>query len=77
LRILDTMGRPPIKPKEFRNGFYIEVCNKGTKNGIKIIRDTKEEMLKAIKEYEKTKDIIVLGEFKNGKWLSDPKRHEA
>jgi hypothetical protein len=71
------MGRPPVKPKEFRNGFYIEVCNKGAKSGIKIVRDTKEEMLTAIKEYEKTKDIIVLGEFKNGKWLTESKRHVA
>ena len=71
------MGRPPVKPKEFRNGFYIEVCNKGSKSGIKIVRDTKEEMLSAIKDYEKTKDIIILGEFKSGKWLSDSKRHTA
>ncbi len=69
------MARPPVKPIEFRNGFYIEVCNKGSKTGVKIVRDTKEEMMLAIKEYEKTKNIIILGEFKNGKWLSDSKKY--
>ena len=61
------MGRPPTRPKELRDGFYIEIRNKRAKTGIKIRRDTKKEMLRAIKEYGKTKDVIVLGEFKNGK----------
>ena len=61
------MGRPPTKPKELRDGFYIEVRNKNSKTGIKIRRDDKKQMLSSIKEYEKTKEVIVLGEFKNGK----------
>ena len=61
------MGRPPTKPKKLRDGFYIEIRNKNSKTGIKIRRDTKEQMLSSIKEYEKTKDVIVLGEYKNGK----------
>ncbi len=61
------MGRPSTKPKKLRDGFYIEVRNKNSKTGIKIRRDTKEQMLSSIKEYEKTKDVIVLGEFINGK----------
>ncbi len=61
------MGRPPTRPKELRDGFYIEVRNKGSKTGIKIRRDTKEEMLRAIKEYGKTKEVTALGEFKKGK----------
>ncbi|MBL4656323.1 MAG: hypothetical protein COA57_10610 [Flavobacteriales bacterium] len=61
------MGRPPTRPKELRDGFYIEIRNKGSKTGVKIRRDTKEQMVIAIKEYEKTKDVVVLGEFKKGK----------
>ncbi len=61
------MGRPSTKPKKLRDGFYIEVRNKNSKTGIKIRRDTKEQMLSSIKEYAKTKDVIVLGEFINGK----------
>ena len=67
------MGRPSTKPKKLRDGFYIEVRNKNSKTGIKIRRDTKEQMLSSIKEYEKTKDVIVLGEFKNGKPLDKVK----
>ncbi|PCH69526.1 MAG: hypothetical protein COC01_01345 [Bacteroidetes bacterium] len=65
------MGRPSTKPKDLRDGFYIEVRNKGSKTGVKIRRDTEEEMLSAIKVYENTKDVIVLGEFKDGKSVNE------
>ncbi len=68
------MGRPPTRPKKLRDGFYIEVRNKGAKTGIKIVRNTREEMLKAIKDYSKTKEVVVLGESKNGKWVEQPKQ---
>ena len=55
------MGRPATKPLDLRDGFYIEVRNRGSKTGIKIRRDNKKQMEFAIKEYERTKDIIVLG----------------
>ena len=63
------MGRPPTRAKEHRNGFYIEVRNKGALSGIKIIRKTKEEMQLVIQEYEKTKDVIILGESRDGKCI--------
>ncbi|HFB62037.1 MAG TPA: hypothetical protein ENJ69_03540, partial [Bacteroidetes bacterium] len=66
-------GRPPTRPKKLRDGFYIEVRNKGAKTGIKIVRNTREEMLKAIKDYSKTKEVVILGESKNGKWVEQPK----
>ena len=65
------MGRPATKPTKLRDGFYIEVRNKGSRTGIKIRRDTKEAMMLAIKEYERVKDVIVLGEFKNGKSVNE------
>jgi len=65
------MGRPPTRPKELRDGFYIEIRNIGSHTGIKIRRDNKKEMLSAIKEYEKIKDVIVLGEYKNGKMVDE------
>ena len=61
------MGRPATKPTELKDGFYIEVRNKSSKTGIKIRRDSKEQMLAAIKEYEKAKDVIILGKVSNGK----------
>ncbi|OFY95668.1 MAG: hypothetical protein A3K10_04780 [Bacteroidetes bacterium RIFCSPLOWO2_12_FULL_31_6] len=64
------MGRPATKPTKLKDGFYIEVRNKGSKTGIKIRRDAEKAMLLAVKEYERIKDVVVLGEFKNGKQTS-------
>ena len=61
------MGRPSTKLKDLRDGFYIEVRNRNSKIGVKIRRDTKDQMLRAIKDYERTKDIIVIGKFETGK----------
>jgi metallophosphoesterase superfamily enzyme len=65
------MGRPATKPTKLRDGFYIEVRNKGSRSGIRIRRDSERDMLSAIKEYERVKDVVVLGEFKNGKNVND------
>ncbi len=62
------MGRPPTKPARLKDGFYIEVKNSGS-GGIRIRRDTREQMLIAADEYKRTKEVIVLGEIKNDKWL--------
>ncbi len=67
------MGRPPTKPKKLKDGFYIEVRNKRAASGVKVRRDTREQMEMAIKEYERTKEIIVIGEIKNGKPLDKKK----
>ncbi|RFC55180.1 hypothetical protein [Brumimicrobium aurantiacum] len=65
------MGRPPTRPAKLKDGFYIEVRNEGSKaNGIKIRRDTKEEMEMAIEDYNRIKDVTVLGELKNDKWVN-------
>ena len=67
------MGRPATKPTELRDGFYIEIRNRGSKAGVKIRRDTKELMLMAIKGYEKSKDVVVIGEVSKGKILNKVK----
>ena len=68
------MGRPPTKPKQLKDGFYIEVRNKRASSGVKVRRDTEAQMELAIKEYERTKEIIVIGEIKNGKPLNEKKK---
>ena len=65
------MGRPSTKPKDLRDGFYIEVRNKNQKTGVKIRRDTKEQLLYAMEEY-KNKEVVILGESKNGKMIEIP-----
>jgi len=67
------MGRPATRPGKLKDGFYIEIINKGAKKGIKIFRDTERLMLLAIEEYRKTKDIVVLGESVNNKFISKSK----
>ena len=61
------MGRPPILPKKKKDGFYIEIRNKGAKSGPIIIRDTEVAMMQAVRQYQQTKDIIIMGEHRNGK----------
>lgn len=65
------MGRPSTREKKLKDGFYIEVRNKGSKTGIKLRRETLEEMEETILEYSRSKDIVVLGESINGKWVND------
>ena len=68
------MGRPATRPAKLKDGFYIEVRNKGDRSGIKIRRDNRAAMLDAVDEYRRIKDIVILGECKSDKWLEDPKK---
>jgi len=61
------MGRPATKPTKLKDGYYIEIRNIHQNSGIKIHRVTKEQLLLAIEEYKKSKEVIVLGRVKNGK----------
>ena len=68
------MGRPSTKPKKLKDGFYLEVKNKGAKSGIKIRRDTLEEMMVAKKNFERTKEVKVLGEVIDDTFVNDKKK---
>ncbi len=70
------MGKPSSASKKLKNGFYIEVRNKGSKSGIIIGRNTRESMLRTAKQYEKTKDVTILGNSQNGKWVSQKMEKE-
>lgn len=65
------MGRPPVLPKKKKDGFYLELRNKGAKTGIIIIRDTEEAMMQAARQYQNSKDVIILGEHRNGKKVEE------
>lgn len=66
------MGRPSTKPKDLRDGYYIEVMNKNQNSGIKIRRDTRSQLQLAIDEYKGNKKVIVLGKQENGKMKDIP-----
>ena len=70
------MGRPKTVPGKLKDGFYIELRNKGSKSGIKIWRANKAQMEMAIADFKKIKDVVVLGESKNGKWVDHPEIHQ-
>ncbi|MFZ6051446.1 hypothetical protein ABHV44_05475 [Flavobacteriales bacterium DA487] len=53
-----------------KDGYYIELKNTGEKSGVKIRRDTKKEIDIAIERYKKTKDVVYIGQVKNGKVVS-------
>jgi hypothetical protein len=38
-----------------------------------LIRDSYEAMMQAVKQYQNTKDVIVLGEHRNGKKVDESK----
>jgi hypothetical protein len=66
------MGRPSTKPKDLRDGYYIEVRNKNKSTGVKVRRDTVEQLKLAIEEYKDSKDVIVLGKSTKGKFTPIP-----
>ena len=70
---MSKIGRPATKEKKLKDGWYIRVCNKGMNSGIKIWSADEENMNRAIKRYERSKDIIILGESKNGKFVNKTK----
>ncbi len=66
------MGRPSTKPKDLRDGYYIEVKNKNHNSGIKIRRDTRSQLQMAIDEYKENKVVVILGKQENGKMKDIP-----
>ncbi len=71
------IGRPSTKEKKLKDGWYFKVCNKGASAGIRIWSQTEEDMRRSIKRYEKTKDIIMMGESVNGKFIKKKKEKKT
>jgi len=61
------MARPSTRGVKLKNGFYIEVRNKGAHSGVKIRRETFEEAQLALNNYSKMHDVHYIGEIENGK----------
>ena len=61
-----STGRPRTGSIQLKNGFYVEVCNKGYKKGMKIWSESKKEMDDIARLYTGHKDVISLGEYKGG-----------
>ena len=63
---MKSQGRYNVQPLKLKNGFYIEVCNKGLKKGMKIRSESQKAMENAASLYEGYKEVIIIGEYKNG-----------
>ena len=61
-----SRGRPAIRDVQLKNGFYIEVFDKGVKRGMKIRSESKKAMEDNASLYGKYKEVSILGEYKNG-----------
>ncbi len=65
-----SKGRPATRAAKLIDGFYIEVLNKGQKEkGIKIRSKTKAEMEEVARRYAGSKDVVILGEFRDDEWI--------
>jgi len=62
-------GRPVTKPAKLKEGFYVELKNKGSSSPVKVRRESMAEIEMLIKQYEKIKVATYLGELRAGKWL--------
>ncbi len=63
------MARPVTREVKLKNGFYLEVRRRGENKGIKIWRETYNQVQMAIKRYENMYDVHYVGEVQNGKIL--------
>ena len=55
------MARPVTRPVTLKDGYYLEVRHRGEQRGIKIRRETKEQMNAAIRQYEVCYDVKKIG----------------
>ncbi|MFY0625526.1 MAG: hypothetical protein JXR07_04485 [Reichenbachiella sp.] len=62
-------GRPITKPTKLKSGFYVELSNKGA-GRVKLRKDNMREVERVMKQYEGVKEVVFLGEKKDGVWLS-------
>ena len=64
------MARPVTRPVTLKDGYYLEVRHRGEQRGIKIRRETKEQMNAAIRQYEVCYDVKKIGKVEGGEVVS-------
>ena len=67
------MARPVTREVKLKSGFYMELRRRGENRGIKIWRETEQQIQMAMKNYENMYDVHYVGEVKNGKVIKPPK----
>ena len=65
------MARPVTREVKLKSGFYIELRRRGENRGIKIHRESYDQIQMAIKRYDNMYDVHYVGEVKNGKIIKN------
>ena len=63
---MNRKGRPPVSPVRLKDGFYIELFEKGSKTGMKIRSESKMIMEATADRYTNSKKVVILGEYRDG-----------
>lgn len=67
------MSRPITRKVRLKEGYYIEVKKGFGDSGIKIRRDTFDQIKHAYNHYKPLKEVSYLGKFINGEFLKEEK----
>jgi hypothetical protein len=65
------MARPPTRSVNLKDGYYIELRRSGENKGMKVHRDTMEEIERAIKKYESVYQVVFIGKVEKGKVVDE------
>ena len=65
---MSSRGRPTTRAKGLKNGFYIELKVKGSNKGTRIMRETHEQAMLALTQFQ-NKIVRYLGEVKDNYWM--------
>ena len=67
------MARPPTRSVNLKDGYYIELRRSGENKGMKVHRDSIEEIERAVKKYESVYNVVVIGKVVKGKVVDESK----
>jgi hypothetical protein len=56
---------------KLKDGFYFEVKNKNSNDGIKMMRESKKEVDIAMEMYKKVKEVTYLGQVRDNKFVNN------
>lgn len=65
------MARPPTRSVNLKDGYYIELRRSGENKGMKVHRDTMEEIERATKKYESVYQVVFIGKVEGGKVVDE------
>ncbi len=65
------MARPATRSVNLKDGYYIELRRSGENKGMKVHRDTMEEIKLATQKYESVYNVVFIGKVVKGKIVDE------